>query len=114
MPIHYLEIVTPDQDAVCATYAKAYDVVFSDPIAELGGARTVEMSDGSRVGVRQPMRDDEAPIVRPYMLVDDVDAAIGAAEAAGAEIAIRSMPLPGQGTIAVFILGGVEHGVWQR
>jgi predicted enzyme related to lactoylglutathione lyase len=114
MRIQYLEIVTPELDGVCASYEKAFGVTFSDPVPELGGARTADMPDGGRVGVRGPMRDDETPVVRPYALVDDLEAAMSAAEAAGAEIAIRSMPLPGQGTIGIFILGGIESGVWQR
>ena len=38
---------------------------------ELGNARTAELPDGSIVGVREPMRDDEEPMyVSPYFLTD--------------------------------------------
>ncbi len=64
MEIPYLELVTPDVDAVCATYAAALGVAFGDPVPELGNARTAE--------------------------------------------------LPGQGTIAIHLQGGLELGLWQR
>lgn len=35
MKVEYLEIVTPDVDAFCDTYATAYGVTFGDPVAEL-------------------------------------------------------------------------------
>ena len=60
------------------------------------------------------MRDTETPVVRPYMLVDDLPTAVQAARAGGAEIAIDSMEIPGHGKIAIYLQGGIEHGLWQR
>lgn len=114
MQIKYLEIVTPDVEAVCATYGKIHGVEFSKPVAELGNARTADLSDGGRIGVRAPMRDDEAPVVRPYLLVDDVAASVKAAEAAGAQIAMPATDIPGQGTFAIYVQGGVQQGLWER
>jgi predicted enzyme related to lactoylglutathione lyase len=112
--IHYLEIVTPDVDATCALLEQHHGVRFGDPVPELGNARTTDLADGGRISVRAPMRATETPVVRPYLLVDDITAAVKAAEAAGAEIAIPSMEIPGQGTFAIYLLGGIEHGLWQR
>lgn len=114
MQIQYLEIVTPDVDAVCATYAKLYGVTFGEPVAALGNARTAELKAGGKLGVRAPMGASEQPIVRPYLLVDDVAAAVKAAEAAGAEIAHPPLELRGHGTFAIYIQGGIQHGLWQR
>ena len=114
MKIGYLEIVTPEVAGVCATYAAAYGVEFSDPVPALGQARTAALPGGGRLGIRAPMRDTEAPVVRPYFLVEDVAAAVEAARAAGAEIAVPPMPLPGQGVCAIYLQGGVEHGLWQH
>lgn len=113
MRIGYLEIVTPDVGAVCANYAKLYDVEFSEPVAELGGARTATLEGNGRLGVRGPLRPDEAPVVRPYLLVEDVRAAAERAQKAGAKIAHPPIELPGQGTFAIYIQGGIEHGLWQ-
>lgn len=113
MKIHYLEIVTPEVDAVCAQYSAAHGVSFGEPVAELGSARTAQLGDGGMLGVRAPMRDTEAPVVRPYMLVDDIDAAVAAAASAGATIAMAPMELPGRGRFAIVIHGGIDCGFWQ-
>jgi len=111
--IHYLEIVTPSVNETCEALSKAHGVVFSDPVPELGAARTAELGDGGRIGVRAPMRETEQPVVRPYILVDDIQAAVNAAEAAGAQIALPPMEIPGQGTFSTYLLGGIEHGLLQ-
>jgi len=113
MQIQYLEIVTKDVDAVCAAYSTAGKKPFGEPIAELGNARTMSLLGGGLVGVRAPMHEDEEPVVRPYGLVDDIEVALAAATEAGAEIAHPAMEIPGHGTFAIYILGGVHHGLWQ-
>jgi predicted enzyme related to lactoylglutathione lyase len=113
MEIHYLEFVTPDVDAVCAQYAALHDVTFSDPEPALGGARTATMRNGGVLGVRAPMHAQETPVVRPYALVDDIAAAVGAAEQAGAVVALPPMEIAGRGTCAIVIQGGIESGLWQ-
>jgi hypothetical protein len=64
MQIYYLEIVTKEVDAVCGAYTAANGVKFSEPDAALGNARTAPMAGGGLVGVRAPMRETEAPVVR--------------------------------------------------
>lgn len=113
MQIHYLEIVTPDVDVICATYGQLYDVTFGDPEAGLGGARTASLAGGGFIGVRAPMHETETPIVRPYLLVNDIEAATRAAAEAGAEIAHPPLELPGHGTFSIVIQGGIQHGLWQ-
>jgi predicted enzyme related to lactoylglutathione lyase len=114
MKVQYLEFVSPDADAVCKTYAEIYGVKFGEPQPGLGNARTATLPDGSVLGVRAPLRPDETPVVRPYVLVEDIEAAVEKAKEAGAEIAVPPMELPGHGTCAIFIHGGIEHGLWQQ
>ena len=113
MQIQYLEIVTPDVDATCATLENLHGVSFGSPEALLGNARTAALEGGGLISVRAPLREDEHPVVRPYILVEDIGVAVEAAQAAGAEIAIPFMEIPGIGKIAIYILGGIEHGLWQ-
>ena len=113
MQIQYLEIVTPDVDALCAQYSTVHGVTFSDPDANLGGARTAKLNGGGLLGIRGPLRDTETPVVRPYMLVDDIKASVAAAADAGAEVALPPMELSGHGTCAIVIHGGIECGLWQ-
>ena len=112
--VHYLEIVTPNVEETCAALVAQHGVTFSEPEAMLGNAKVAELAGGGRIGVRAPMRDDEEPVVRPYMLVDDIEAASAAAEAAGAEFAMRATEIPGQGKFAIYFLGGIQHGLWER
>ena len=111
--IHYLEIVTPEVDATCAALAAVHGVEFGGPVVELGNARTAMLTGGGRIGVRAPMRETEAPVVRPYVRVRDIAAAARAAESAGGQIALPPTEIPGQGTIVIYIMGGIEHGLWQ-
>lgn len=114
MQIHYLEIVTKEVDAVCATYAAVNGVRFGKPDAGLGNARTAALLGGGMVGVRAPMHDAEEPVVRPYWLVDDIKAAVASAVKAGGEVAHPPLEIPGHGTFAIYIQGGINHGLWQR
>ena len=113
MQIHYLEIVTPEVEATCAALSAQHQVVFSAPEPSFGGARTAQIEGGGRIGVRAPMHEAEEPVVRPYLRVDDIAAASDAAEAAGAEFAMRATEMPGQGMFAIYFLGGIQHGLWQ-
>ena len=118
MRIHYLEIVTPNVDGSVDTYSKLYGVTFSAPDPNLGGARTATLSnsdgtDSGLLGIRAPMHDAERAVVRPYVLVDDIDAVVKEAKKAGVEIAVPPMEIPGRGKCAIFIQDGVESGLWQ-
>ncbi len=112
--VQYLEIVTPAVQETCTALAKAHGVTFSDPIPELGNARTALLKDGGRLGVRAPLRATEQPVVRPYLLVEDIQAAVKAAEVAGGQVAIGPTEIPGHGTFAIYVLGGIDHGLWQQ
>jgi uncharacterized protein len=110
--IHYLEIVTPEVEATCAAYGLLDGVSFSEPVPELGDARTAPRGEGL-LGVRAPMHEQETPVVRPYVLVKDIEAAVAGVVEAGAEIAHPPLEIPGRGTFAIYIQGGVQHGLWQ-
>ena len=112
MKIQYLEIVTPEVDALCRQYSTIYDMAFSEPDANFGGARTAKLDGGGLIGIRGPLRDTETPVVRPYVLVDDIKAAVESA--AEAEIAMPPMEIPEHGMFAIVIHGGIECGFWQN
>ncbi len=114
MKVRYLEVVTSDVEAVCNQLSVASGVTFGDADPSLGGARTAKLNGGGLIGIRGPLRKTEKPVVRPYMLVEDIQKAVAAAAKAGAEVAIESMPIPGHGTIAIVIQGGIECGFWQN
>lgn len=113
MQVHYLEVVTAEVDKTCSALEELHGVSFGAPEAALGNARTATLRGGGRVGVRAPMREDEEPVVRPYVLVEDIEAAVKAAEAAGGEVAMPATEIPGYGKFAIYFQGGIQHGLWE-
>ena len=111
--IHYLEVVTEDVDAVCRAYASVDGLQFSAPDSLLGFARTAPLPGGGFLGVRAPLSTFEEPVVRPYRLVADIEAALASAVAAGATVAHEPLLIPGRGTFAIYLLGGNQHGLWE-
>ncbi len=113
MRIQYLEIVSDRVDEVCAAYAASLHAEFSEPIAELGHARTARLPGGGLLGVRAPLSPSEQPVVRPYFLVEEIEGALAAAVLAGGKVAHPPLEIPGHGTFAIYLQGGVHHGLWQ-
>ncbi|MEL6363682.1 MAG: hydroxylase [Pseudomonadota bacterium] len=113
MQVQYLEIVTPKVEVTCDALAELHGVAFGEPEAMLGGARVAALKGGGRIGVRAPMSEMEQPVVRPYMLVDDIEAASAAAVAAGGEFAMTTTEIPGHGKFAIYFLGGMQYGLWE-
>ena len=111
--VHYLEIVTPDPEAARDLYSAAYGWRFKAATAELGNAFVAALPDGSRCGIRAPMHEQEAPVVRTYLRVADIEAAAEKVVQLGAEIALEPVEIPGHGTIAIYLLGGIQQGLWQ-
>jgi len=111
--IHYLEIVTPDVEHVCSSYAQTLGVSFSEAMVELGNARTAALSNGGTIGVRAPMHGAEEPVTRPYYLVEDINKAVEEAENTGAKIAVPPMDIPGRGQCAILMYGAIQSGLWQ-
>ncbi|QDU68051.1 hydroxylase [Engelhardtia mirabilis] len=113
MQVHYLEIVTTDVEGVCTRLEREHDTVLGEGDPLLGGARTAPLAGGGMVGVRAPLDGSEQAVVRPYFLVDDIEAAVAAAQAQGAEVAHPPLELPGRGSFSILIQGGLHHGLWQ-
>jgi uncharacterized protein len=108
----YIEVVTAEPAVVKDAYAAIHGLRF-EPVTELGNAFVAVLPNGCRWGVRAPMRDTEKPVVRTYVRVPDLDAATSVAASNGAVIALPPTELPGHGRIAIYILGGIEQGLWQ-
>ncbi|MFT4514928.1 MAG: putative enzyme related to lactoylglutathione lyase [Planctomycetota bacterium] len=112
--VHYLEIVCVDVAMQCDALERIHGVSFGEPVADFGQARIAELPDGRLIGVRAPMAEHEQPIIRTYLEVDDMTRAVKDAEAAGAVIAYPPTRQGDTGTWAIYILGDVQIGLWQR
>ncbi len=111
--IHYLEMVTPDAKALSELYHQLHGWVFQPLVPELGNAYVASLPGGMLFGIRAPMSAEEKPISRTYVRIPDIADAVQNAKRNGANILLENMEIPGRGNIAIFSLGGLEHGVWQ-
>lgn len=114
MRIHYVEIVCREVAAQCAALEQVHGVSFGPPLADLGQARVAGAPDGSLVGVRAPLAEHEEPTMRTYLEVEDIAKTIQTAETAGAMIAYPPTKQGDTGTWAIYVLGEVQIGLWQR
>jgi predicted enzyme related to lactoylglutathione lyase len=110
--ICYVEIVTNEVEQVRTAHERCHGWRFTATPA-LGNAFVAELPDGSRYAVRAPMHAAERPLTRAYVRVEDIDRAAEAARLSGGFLALPPMEIPGHGRIAIYMLGGVEHGLWQ-
>ena len=112
--IHYLEIVCRDVSAQCAAWERIHGLTFGPAVADLGQARVAEAPDGCLIGVRAPLAEHEQPIMRTYVEVEDIVRSIQNAESAGAVVAYHPTQQGDTGTWAIYFLGDVQFGLWQR
>ena len=114
MRVHYVEIVCRDVAAQCAALERMHEVSFGPAVPDLGQARVAKTPGGSLIGVRAPLAAHEQPIVRTYLEVEDIARAVKDAEAAGASVAYPPTRQGETGTWAIYFLGDVQLGLWQR
>jgi predicted enzyme related to lactoylglutathione lyase len=114
MAVHYVEVVSNDVDALSELYERLHGLSFGPPDADLGQARVATQADGTLVGIRKPLAGHEQPIMRTYLVVEDIRQAVKKAEDTGATIAYPPTRQGQRGTFAIVIQGDVQHGLWQR
>lgn len=114
MRVHYVEVVCKSVNEQCEALTKVHGLSFGSPNADLGQARVAETSNGSMIGVRAPLAEHEQPTTRTYFAVEDISKAVKAAEAEGAIIAYPPTKQGDSGTWAIYILDGIQYGLWQR
>ena len=112
--IHYMEIVCRDVATQCAALERVHGLSFGPPVADLGQARVAEAPDGHLIGVRAPLAEHEQPIIRTYVQVEDIAKAVEEAKTAGAVIAYQPTQQGDTGTWAIYVIGDVQFGLWQR
>lgn len=114
MQVHYVEIVSNNVDGQCKVLEALHGLSFGPEVSDLGQARVATTASGTLVGVRAPLAEHEHPIVRTYFAVNDIAEAVKAAETAGAVIAYPPTKQGETGTWAIYILDGVQIGLWQQ
>ena len=114
MQVHYVEIVSKSVEKQCEVLEQVHGLSFGPEVQDLGQARVAKTANGGLIGVRAPLAENEQPIVRVYFAVDDMTKAVTAAEAAGAVIAYPPTKQGETGTWAIYILDGIQYGLWQQ
>jgi predicted enzyme related to lactoylglutathione lyase len=114
MAVHYLEIVTTDDDTITGLYERIHGLSFGPSDPDLGHARVATRADGTLVGIRKPLAAHEEPIIRTYLAVDDIQQAVNKAEEHGALVAYPPTRQGQRGIFAILIQSGLQHGLWQR
>ncbi|MEL7059887.1 MAG: hypothetical protein AAGN46_07665 [Acidobacteriota bacterium] len=112
--VHYTEIVCNDVAEHIAALEQVHGLSFGPPMADLGLAQVAKAPDGRLIGVRAPLAEHETPIIRTYVEVADIAGAVEKAAAAGAVIAYPPTQQGDTGTWAIYILGDLQFGLWQR
>lgn len=108
----FIEVVTNEVEQVRTVRERCHGWRFT-AVPELGNAFVAELPDGSRYSVRAPMHGGERPVTRAYVRVDDIERAAAAVRESGALLAVPPMEIAGRGKIAIYMLDGTEHGLWQ-
>ena len=100
------ELHTPDVEAAKAFYAEVFGWSYKD--GALSGAdafvyHEIKAADGAHVGgiMAQQAGDQAPPHWGGYVAVDDVDAAVARATAAGGRVYVEAMDIPTVGRFAV-------------
>ena len=111
---HYVEIVSKTVDRQCKVLEQVHGLSFGPEVQDLGLAKVAKTASGILIGVRAPLAEHEQQIVRIYFVVDDITKAVKAAESAGAVIAYPPTEQGETGTWAIYILDGIQYGLWQQ
>ncbi|RME61196.1 hypothetical protein D6779_00540 [Candidatus Parcubacteria bacterium] len=114
MQVHYVEIVSKSVEKQCQLLEQVLGLSFGPEVHDLGQARVAKIDNGAIIGVRAPLADHEQPIVRTYFAVDDIEKATREAETAGAVIAYPPTRQGDTGIWAIYILDGIQYGLWQK
>ncbi len=114
MQAHYVEIVSDTVDKQCKVLEQVHGLSFGPEVQDLGRARVAKTANGTLIGIRAPLAEHEQPIVRVYFAVNDITKAVKAAETAGAVIAYPPTKQGETGTWAIYILNGIQYGLWQQ
>jgi hypothetical protein len=112
--VHYLEFVCRDVDVQCEALARTHHVTFGPEIPDLGRARVARAAGGILIGVRAPLATHEQPTIRTYFEVANIADAVASAESAGAIVAYPPTQQGETGTWAIYVLGELQIGLWQR
>jgi predicted enzyme related to lactoylglutathione lyase len=109
----WVDIGTPDPGSAERFYSELFGWRGQD-MGEEAGHYTIVSKDGKQVAAISPAQDPGPPRWTTYINVDDVDAAVSKAAAAGGTIIVAPMDVMTAGRMAIFIdTTGAVIAAWQ-
>ncbi len=114
---HWTEYLARDVERVKKFYADSVGWTFQDtPMADGGACYTIALSNGAPVGGIFPLTSPDFDGVcegwMPYLAVDDVDARVEKAVAAGAQLMRPVFDVPNMGRLAILMQPGGVGVAW--
>lgn len=108
----WVDAGVPDTDAAAAFYGGLFGWVFDDADEAMGGYRQARLRGHAVAGFGPQM--GPMPYWATYIAVADADATVAAAIAAGGQVIVEPMDIPGQGRMAVLTdPAGTPFSLWQ-
>lgn len=114
----HTEFASKDPEATCKWFTDVFGTRFHNMGNDQGDYFTFGDPDVGLGGAVRPLMAEDvggAPYSCPYLSTDDIDATIGAAEAAGAQVMVPKQPVEKMGWFAWFTVpGGCIVATWQN
>jgi predicted enzyme related to lactoylglutathione lyase len=110
----WVDLTTPDVEGAAAFYSGLFgwEVVDSGP--EFGGYRMCHLRGKPVAGIGPAQQPEIPPNWTSYVSVTDADVATKAITAAGGQVFVEPMDVPGTGRMGILAdPGGAAFGVWQ-
>jgi predicted enzyme related to lactoylglutathione lyase len=112
-PFVHLDLSTDDPTAAKAFYGRIFDWKFNE-VPGMGGWSGIVVGKGVGGGIGGKNMPGQPTAWTAYVEVKDVKQTIEKAQAAGANIMVPYMEVPGMGALGVFLdPQGASIGVWQ-
>ncbi len=112
----WVDLGVPDLPAVRGFYEALFGWEFEDMGEQFGHYHMIT-NDGAPVGGAMSMLEDEADQPAAwtiYLKTDDIEKSLTDTAAAGGQVVVPAMPMPGLGSMGiVFTPGGEGLGLWQ-
>ena len=112
-PLCHFEFMTADPQKCRAFYGKVFGWEFDDQ--SMSGYTMIKTGADPCGGLMQRPNECPQSALNVYFMVDDIDAALKAAEAAGGQIIVPKTPIPDVGHFAM--MGdpeGIVVGLFQK
>ncbi|WP_208024526.1 VOC family protein [Amycolatopsis pithecellobii] len=110
----WVDLTTPDIDGAARFYSELFGWEVIDQGSEYGGYRMCQLRGKPVAGMGPQQQPGMPPTWTSYVAVADANVTTKAVTAAGGQVYVEPMEVPGTGTMAIYAdPGGAVFGGWQ-